>query len=59
MPGKKRSRKEPNLQHKVSFAVADFASGGSTPHTSTSLKCDTIQALIRQFGHCRLQEKVE
>jgi hypothetical protein len=63
---KKRSRKKPDLRHKVSFALADFDCGGSTgleqsktPYTSASLKFDTIQALIRQFEQRRLQEKVE
>jgi hypothetical protein len=29
---------------------ADFVCGGSTPHISASLKFDTIQAMVRQFG---------
>jgi hypothetical protein len=28
--GKRDQGKEPNLRHKVSFALADFACGGST-----------------------------
>jgi hypothetical protein len=65
--GKRDQGKEPNFQHKISFALADFACGGSTPHISASLRFDTIQALVRQFGQTvehlsrlrRLQEKVE
>jgi len=62
--GKREQGKEPNLRHKSPFAlvrhdVADFACGGSTPHTSASLKFDTIQPMVRQFGQRRLQEKVE
>jgi hypothetical protein len=48
--GKRDQGKEANLQHKISFALADFACGGSTPHISASLKFDTIQAMVRQFG---------
>jgi hypothetical protein len=48
--GKRDQGKEPNLQHRVSFALADFACGGSTPHISASLKFDTIQTTLRQFG---------
>jgi hypothetical protein len=30
-----------------------------TPHISASLRFDTIQPMVRQFGQRRLQEKVE
>jgi hypothetical protein len=53
--GKREQGKEPNRRHESPFAwirhdVADFACGGSTPHISASLKFDTIQAMVRQFG---------
>ena len=54
--GKRDQRKEPNLQHKVSFALADLPAvvqlvlnKSETPHISASLKFDTIQAMVRQF----------
>jgi hypothetical protein len=63
--GKREQGKEPNLRHKLSFAlirhhVPDFVLNKSeTPHTSASVKFDTIQPMVRQFGQRRLQEKVE
>jgi len=42
------SIKSPSLW--VRHDVADFVCGGSTPYISASLKFDTIQAMVRQFG---------
>ena len=57
--GKRDQGKEPNLPHKVSVALIFPAVVGSTPHISASLKFDTIQPMVRQFGQRRLQEKIE
>jgi hypothetical protein len=54
--GKRDQGKEPNLRHKLSFAlvrhhVPDFVLNKSeTPHTSASLRFDTVQPMVRQFG---------